>query len=78
MIKQMVKERGIWITQVNPVKSKQTGQVTLYIGIKESIQVKKYEEIKELFTYKNYRRLFPHKFKRPPPRAYEYGQRNYR
>jgi hypothetical protein len=77
MIKQMLKERGVLITQVNPVKSKRTGQITLYIGIKEPIQVEKYEEIKELFTYENYRRLFPHKFKRPPPRASEYGQRNY-
>jgi hypothetical protein len=78
MIKQMLKERGVLFTQVNPVTSKRTGQVTLYIGIKEPIQVEKYEEIKELFTYKNYRRLFPYKSKRPPPRAHEYGQRNYR
>jgi hypothetical protein len=60
-IKQMLKERGVSITQVNPVKSKRTGQITLYIRIKEPVQVEKYEEIKELFTYKNYRRLFPYK-----------------
>jgi hypothetical protein len=79
MIKQMLKEHGVLITQVNPVKSKRTGQITLYIGIQEPVQVEKYEEIKELFTYKNYRRLFPYKSNRPPPpRAYKNGQRNYR
>ena len=89
MIKQMLKEHGVLITQVNPVKSRRTGQIILYIGIKEPVQLEKYEELKKLFTYENYRRLFPHKSKskeenqrrhvhRPPPRAYEYNRRQYR
>jgi len=87
MMKQMLKERDILITQVNPVESRRTGQIILYVGIKESIKRKKYEELTELFTYENYRRLFPHKFKHEnnqhrrvyrPPRANEYVQRKYR
>jgi hypothetical protein len=89
MIKQMLKENGVSITQVNPVRSRRTGQITLYVGLKEPVQMKKYEEIKELFTYENYRRLFPHKFKkkeenqhrrayRPSTHAYEYNRRVYR
>jgi len=77
----MLKEHGILITQVNPVESMRTGQIILFVGIKQPVKREKYEELQELFTYQNYRRLFPHKFKHKQrnqhrriyrsPRAYE-------
>jgi hypothetical protein len=63
IIKQMLKEHGVLITQVNPVESMRTGQIILYIGIKQPVKKEKYEELQDLFTYQNYRRLFPHKSK---------------